>query len=380
MKITDVQTIVFQTTTRIRRTKWGGIITGEPYETTQTITKILTDEGAEGYMLGGDPRINETVFKPLLEGQDPLARERLWLWMDQLCITRHAMSESQAGIIDCALWDLYGRMVGQPLYKLLGGSRDRVKCYASSADHLGPPEVYAEQALEMQAQGYTAYKIHPYVAWNPHTDQPGPFTPGFPKEDVAVCRAVREAVGDAMVLLVDPFSSYTLEEALWVGHELEALDYYWLEQPMMETRIEAYRRLTRELAIHILAPEHVPGGIFGRAEWVLQGASDILRIDVHYGGITGCYKLASLCQAYGLKCEIHGSGWPHVHMVGAMPESTCEYYERGLMHPGHDYDARYPFMQSTCDSLDGEGHVVVPQTPGLGLDFDWEYINSRRVG
>lgn len=379
MRISDVQTIAFRTTTRIRSTKWGGLVFGEATDTVQTITRIVTDEGAEGYMLGGDRAINERVIKPLLVGEDPLAREKLWLWMDQLCTTRHAMSERDAGIIDCALWDLYGRVVGLPLYKLLGGSRDRVRAYASSFDHLGPPAVYAEQARWCQRQGYKAYKIHPYVFWNPHTDQPWPMTPGFPREDVAVCRAVREAVGDDMVLLVDPFGSYTLEEALWVGRELEKLDFYWLEQPMMETRVESYRRLTRELSINILAPEHIPGGIFGRAEWLLQGASDMLRIDVFYGGITGCMKLIALCQAYGLKCEIHGAGWPHVHLVAAMPESTCEYYERGLLHPDQDYEKRYPYMKSICDPLDGDGNVIVPQLPGLGLDFDWDYINARRV-
>lgn len=131
--------------------------------------------------------------------------------------------------------------------------------------------------------------------------------------------------------------------------------------------------------IEILAPEHIPGGIFGRAEWLLQGASDMLRIDVFYGGITGCMKLIALCQAYGLKCEIYGAGWPHVHLVAAMPESTCEYYERGLLHPGQDYEKRYPYMKSICDPLDSEGNVIVPQLPGLGLDFDWDYINARRV-
>ena len=102
-----------------------------------------------------------------------------------------------------------------------------------------------------------------------------------------ICRAVREAVGDEMVLMLDPFGVYTLEESIWVGHELEKLGYYWLEHPMIETRVEAYRRLCSELDIAICSPEHAPGGIFTRAEWVLQGASDMSRIDISYGGITG---------------------------------------------------------------------------------------------
>jgi L-alanine-DL-glutamate epimerase-like enolase superfamily enzyme len=76
---------------------------------------------------------------------------------------------------------------------------------------------------------------------------------------------------------------------------------------------------------------------------------------------------------------VHGSGWWHMHVVGAMPESTCQYYERGLLHPDLDYERPAPYMCSICDPLDGAGNVILPQRPGLGLDFDWEYINTRRV-
>lgn len=379
MKITDIEVIAFETEVSHRQGKWGSLIHEVGAKAIQTITKIVTDEGVEGYMLGGDKAATENVLKPLLVGEDPLSREKLWLWLDQLCTTRHAVTERQAGIIDCALWDLYGRMVGLPLYKLLGGGRDKVKAYASSFDHLGPPEVYAEQALACKELGYTAYKIHPNVCWDPYTDAPHPMTPGHPKEDIAICRAVREAVGDDMTLMVDPFSVYTLEEALWVGRRLEELNFYWLEQPMVETRIEACRRLAQELDIAILGPEHIPGGIFTRVEWLLQGAADIGRIDVNYGGITGAYKFASICQSLGLKCELHGSGWWHIHLVGAFPESVCEYYERGLLHPDVDFDKRYPFMQSSPDPLDGEGNVILPQGPGMGFEFDWDYINANRL-
>ncbi len=379
MKITDVETIAFRTLVTYRPNKFGGLEQVPPTEAVQTITRIVTDDGVDGCMLGGDPAINERVLKPLLVGEDPLARERLWGWMDQLVTTRHALAERDAGIVDAALWDLAGRYVGLPVYRLLGGDRQRVKAYASSFDHLPQPEAYVEQALACRERGYQAYKIHPYVCWDPVANRPAPMTPGHPREDVAVCRAVREAVGDDMVLMLDPFSSYTLEEALWVGRALEELGFYWLEQPMMETRLEACRRLADALEIPILGPEHIPGGLFTRAEWLLQGAADLLRIDVYYGGITGAYKLACLCQAFGLQCEMHGAGWWHLHLVGAFPESVCEYYERGLLQPGVDFDRRYPFTCGIPDPLDEQGYVLLPQSAGLGFDWDWDYINARRV-
>ena len=194
-----------------------------------------------------------------------------------------------------------------------------------------------------------------------------------------MCRAVREAVGDDMVLMLDPVGSYTLEEAIWVGRELEKLNYYWLEHPMIETTIEAYRRLTQELDIAILSPEHIRGSIFTRAEWVLQGASNMLRIDSNYGGITGCYKMVNICQAYGLQCELHGGGWAHTQILGATTEATCKYYERGGLRPDFDYETPPPYLKTICDPMDDDGNVILPQKPGLGMEFNWDYINDNLI-
>ena len=379
MRISSVDTIRFKTQSRFKRCRWVGIEYGDAAEVEQTITRIATEDGVEGYMIGGDKAANEHVVKPLILGENALDREKLWHWMDQISTLRHSITERDMSVVDCALWDLYGRTVGLPVHKLLGGCRDKVKAYASSFDHLGAPAVYADHARACVNKGYKAYKVHAFVGWDPHKWQPAPLLPGFPKEDVDVCRAVREAVGKDIALMLDPFASYTLEEALWVGRELEKLDFYWLEHPMIETRTEAYRRLTRELNIVVLAPEHIPGGVFTRAEWLRQGASDIMRIDHNYGGITGCYKLAIVCQSFGIKCEMHGGGWANIQILGAMPEATCEYYERGLLHPDVDYETPPPYLKTICDPMDDDGNVILPQGPGLGMEFDWDYIDDNRL-
>jgi L-alanine-DL-glutamate epimerase-like enolase superfamily enzyme len=380
MKITNVEVIEFRTTTQHETSRWSyGVWLGEAAarEAVTSLTKISTDEGVEGYMLGGDRAMVEQVVRPLLVGENPLDREKLWHWMDQTITFSHRLSEQQAGIVDCALWDLAGRLTGLPVSKLLGGARERVKAYASTVPNMGGPEDYAAHVQACQRQGYKAYKVHAYICWDPYKQQPAPQLPGFPREDLEICRAVREAAGDAMVLMHDPFGVYTLEESLWVGRELEKLGYYWLEHPMIETRVEAYRRLTRELDIAILSPEHVPGGPFARAEWALQGASDMLRIDVYYGGITGCWKLINLCQLHGLKCELHGPGWAHLQLLGAAPEATCLYYERGLLRPGLDDALAAPYLNAIPDPLDADGNVLISQQPGLGLDLNWDYIDAH---
>lgn len=380
MKISNIEVIRFKTWTRDEPSKWGYRQWGKKIESSESITKISTDEGINGYMLGGTREYIEGSVKRMLLGENPLEREKLWNWMDQLVTFGHnSLPEREMGMVDCALWDLFGRMVGLPVSTILGGARKKVKAYASTFPNMGRPEDYAAHAKACKDQGYTAYKVHAYICWNPHAWEPAPQLPGFPKEDVEVCAAVREAVGDDMVLMLDPFGVYTLEQALWVGRELQKLGYYWLEHPMVETRIEAYRRLTKELDIAVLSPEHVPGGVFSRAEWVIQGASDMLRIDHNYGGITGSLKLVNVAQAYGIQCEIHGGGCANSQILGATTEATCEYFERGLLRPDFDYETPPPYLNSIVDPLDDNGNVLLSQQPGLGLDLNWDYINDNLI-
>lgn len=383
MKITNVEVIRFRTKHRGRSagSRWGyGVwIDDEEVESTGAITRISTDEGVVGHSLGGSKATMEGPVKNLLVGEDPLNREKLWHWMDQMSTFGHSLAEHELGIVDCALWDLAGQKAGMPVYQLLGGTRDRVEAYASTYPNLGGPEEYAALARTCVERGYKAFKVHANICWNPHTREPAPQLPGFPQEDMAICRAVREAVGDDVVLMLDPFGVYTLEESLKVARELEDLNYYWLEHPMVETRVESYRRLTQQTAIAICSPEHVKGGPFARAEWLLQGACDMLRIDVNYGGITGCWKLINLCQLYGVQCELHGVGAPHVHLAAAAPEATCRYYERGLLRPGREYDASPPHLEQIADPMDDEGFVHVSQEPGLGMAYNWDYINANRM-
>ncbi len=180
--------------------------------------------------------------------------------------------------------------------------------------------------------------------------------------------------------MYDPWGTYmSMEEAIKVGRELEKLDYYWYEHPMPEYRVESYVRLSRELTIPILSPEIVAGGVFSRAEWILRGAGDMSRIDVIRGGITGARKTAIVCEAYGIRCELHMAGWGNLQVCGATPEDTSEYYEKGLLAPGVDYDAPHPYLRDTCDKIDAAGYVHLPTGPGMGYEIEWDYIEDNLV-
>jgi L-alanine-DL-glutamate epimerase-like enolase superfamily enzyme len=384
MKITDIKIKTFRT--HADRWDTGHAVPIPNAELMQTVLAIETDQVVAGYYFGGgahgdaeglnvvDQQLIRGRVRSLLVGQDPLDREMIWKWMWVANIAENVQS-----VIDNALWDLAGRAFNVPVYKLMGGGgRDKVKAYASTYPNIGVPRVYAEHALACKKEGYQAYKIHPHYFWNPATQQPTPGRPSNIKADLETIHLVREAVGPDYVLMYDPWGTYmSLEEAIQVGRELESLNYYWYEHPMPEYRTESYVRLARELRIPILSPEIIAGGVFSRAEWILRGAGDMSRIDVVRGGITGARKTAIVCEAYGLRCEMHMAGWGNLQVIGATSEDTSEYYEKGLLAPGVNYDAPHPYLGSICDGLDAEGYVHMPTLPGMGYDIVWDYIDDN---
>ncbi len=130
-------------------------------------------------------------------------REMIWKWMWVANV-----QENVASVIDNALWDLAGNYAKLPVYKLMGGARDKVKAYASTYPNIGKPHVYAEHALQCKNEGYIAYKIHPHYFWNPETGTPTPGRPSNIKADIETCHLVREAVGPDYVLMFDPWGTY----------------------------------------------------------------------------------------------------------------------------------------------------------------------------
>lgn len=383
MKITDITITPFRTFSD----RYQNSTPLPNTEIIQTLLTIETDEGVVGRYFGGESHGDQdglkqgsidyimSRVKPMLVGQDPLDRERFWQWLWAAKAPENIM-----GVIDLALFDLAGNAANMPVYKLMGGCRDRVKAYASTYPNMGSPENYAEHALACKKQGYLAYKIHPYYYMNPATGEAMPGRPSHIEWDIKVCRLVREAVGDDIALMFDPWGTYHIyEEAIKVGRELEKLGFIWYEHPMPEHRVEPYIRLARELDIPILSPEIVEGHVYTRADWLRRGASDMSRIDVLRGGITAAKKTAIVCEAYGVKCEIHMSGIGNLHVIGSCPEDTCEWYERGLLAPGVNYDVVPAYLHDSLDALEPDGYVSLPTRPGLGYSINWDYIEANKV-
>ena len=378
MKITDVTTKTFRYISNTVRDAEGHGHPGDPHEATQTLLTIHTDEGVEGHSFGADPNIVDTVLKDILIGQDPLLIEKHWQSMKHWQRLIRKFTDSDVSHADLALWDLKGKVYGDPVYKILGGYRDKVLAYASTMcgdelkGGLSTPEEYADFADWAMKRGYKAFKLHtwqPPIEWAPD-----------PKMDVAACAAVREAVGPDIPLMLDCYHYYSRLDSLYIGRGLEKLNYHWFEEPMDEHSISSYEWLAKNLDIPVIGPETAEGKFHTRAEWIKRDIVDISRGGVgDIGCITAMMKLVHLCESFEIAMEVHGGGSGNLHVLGAMG-IPGEFYERGLLHPFIDYDEVEPWLNSKIDDLDDEGYVHMPQTPGLGEDINFDYIDDNIVG
>jgi len=291
-------------------------------------------------------------------GQDPMDREKI----HQRLMSRHRQTTFRAiGAVDVALWDLAGKAVGLPIHKLLGSYRDSVPAYASSV-MLPSKEAYAEEARAYKAAGWAAYKIH------------APTDPGL---DIEVCKAVREALGDNYVLMLDSTWSYEYPDAVRVGKAIQDLGYYWFEDPLVEDDVYNYVKLKQQLSIPILATEHPPYGVTGYVPWLVNMATDYLRGDVAIkGGISTMIKTAHLAEAFHMGYEVHHGGnslnnVANLHVVMAI--KNCEFFE--VLLP--DQTQKYGLVKDI--KVDEHGMVHAFDEPGLGAQIDFELIERKKV-
>ena len=328
------------------------------------VLTISTDEGIEGHSFLGSSRQGADAhtgpllefLKPLVVGRNPLDSGAIWkdMWKQN-----RSVSTNSIGAVDVALWDIAGKVAGLPIHRLLGTCRDSLPAYSSTAWH-DTPEEYAEEAKHFQSIGWTAHKIHPH---------------GKPKEDIKICEAVREAVGEDMILMLDSMWSYGYEDALRVGRAIEKLDYFWYEDPLVEEDIYNYVKLKSKLDIPIMSTEYAPGRLYGMAQWIQSYATDMLRGDVAVtGGITPLIKIAHIAEGFGMKFEIHHGGnslnnVANLHVTMAI--HNCDFYE---VFPATGAN-KYGLVEDI--EVDDKGLVYAPTKPGLGYEIDWGLVESE---
>ena len=366
MKITDVTVTLWEWKDIPPMRYTLTVSSSKDRKTQMGLVRISTDDGVDGYSFIGSalgsaqrdaPYIAEAL-KPMLVGQDPLARERIWQTMMRRLMGQRITTISA---VDVALWDLAGRHAGLPIHQLMGSYRDSIPAYASSAV-LDTPEAYAEEAIKYREAGWTAYKIHPH---------------GDPDADIRICREVRRAVGDEYRLMLDSTWSYDYPQAVRVGVAIQELGFYWYEDPLAHDDIYSYVKLKQQLHIPIMATELPLTGPTSYAPWIMEQATDYLRGDVYLrGGLTSCRKTAHLAEAFHMTYEVHhGSNSlnnvANLHLLMAIP--NCEYFE--VLLPSEVQ--KHGLVKDI--EVDGNGMVHAFNEPGLGAEIDFDLIERNKI-
>lgn len=335
------------------------------------LVRIVTEDGLEG-IGSGDPMPGLVGNEHLFVGHDPRDLGRHFRIIENLSFFYGRMWP-----LDLALWDLVGKIAGQPVWRLLGGSSGRIPCYASSGT-LRDPGAMAEQAARFAELGFGAMKIRFHEAdW---------------RADVAKIEAVRARIGDRLELMVDcnqgwrmPWDaspSWTLKDALQVARALEPLGVFWLEEPLHRSDVRGMKELRARTGLRIAAGE-LAREMESMRTFIREGCVDVLQPDVVcLGGITGLAELFREARAAGLAFTPHSWG----NGIGLLGNAQLV---AGL---GPMLPLEFPFdppewttvrrdhgLASTIE-VDGQGTLVLDETPGLGIVLDEDRLARTRLG
>ena len=342
------------------------------YDTrTAMVVEIETDQGLVGWgECYGPARMTAAVVEsvaPMLIGQDPLRTDFLW----QRIYTQ-LRDHGQKGVviqglsgIDIALWDIKGKRFGVPAYRLLGGPlRTEVAAYATGLYRrkLGDPLRYLpDEAAGYVAEGFKAVKLKV----------------GFGvAEDAGVTRAVRDAIGPDVMLMIDANHAFDATAAIRLGREIEPCDIAWFEEPVPPEDIAGYRAVKSALSIPIAGGE-CEFTRFGFRELFVVRALDIAQPDTcAAGGLSECKKIADMAEAFGIRHNPHvwGTGIAiaaSLQLLAVLPPHTPP----SLMpiEPMLEFDrTEHPIRQALlAQPIEHAGGIVrVPDGPGLGIEVD----------
>lgn len=349
-------------------------IPGYPQTRNSCLLAILrTDEGIEGYCAAvaflDEAKGLVSLLRPLLLNRDPFQIE------DTLRLLRSASFLGYRGwFVEIALWDILGKVTGQPIHRLLGGGTDRILAYASTGE-LHPPEQRAEEVLQLKEMGFKAVKLRVKAM-----DVRG---------DIALVEKVRQAVGDSMEIMVDanqgwpihgfgPYPRWSLKRAMEEARAFEELKVRWLEEPLYKNDYQGYAQLRAATSVPIAGGEFNVD-LHEFRDLIAGGCLDVVQPDVTLStGILNGKKVAGMAEAYNLEFSPHtwtnGLGLAaNLQLMASVPD--CPYCEFPYEPPSWVPQAR-DFMLTEPFHIDDQGYITVPQKPGLGIEIDLEKIKS----
>lgn len=336
-----------------------------------TVVRVHSDAGLTG-IGSGDLMLGFAGHEHLFVGQDAMALERHYRTLNHI-----AFHYGRCWPLDLALWDLAGKITGQPVWRLLGGLNRRVRTYASSGT-LRDPGGMAEVAERFVDLGFPAMKIR--------------FQRGDWRDDIAALEAVRNRVGGKLELMVDcnqgwrlpqdTYAPWSLKEAIPVARALERLGVYWMEEPLHRADRAGMARLRGMVDVRIAGGE-MTRELYEFRDLLADGCLDVLQPDATLvGGITGLRRVALMAQEHGVMFTPHtwGNGIgvvANAHLAAGLSDAT--YLEFPFDPPEWDLARRDFMLQSPC-AVDAQGWIDLSDAPGFGLVLDEAALARTRIG
>jgi L-alanine-DL-glutamate epimerase-like enolase superfamily enzyme len=340
------------------------------YRIESVFVEIVTDEGAIG--IGGPIPIEQafliaTEMRSVLLDSDPIAHEVIWDTLYRSAVHGRKGVEMMAiSAVDCALWDLKGRVLGQPVYRLLGGpSRTEIPAYASMLGYSIEPGRAADRAREAVKNGYRAMKW--FFRRGPADGRDGMI------ENAQLVSAVRGAVGDDVDIMLDCWMSWDVPYTVAMAERLQDYEPRWLEEPVMPDKIESYAAIRRQVSIPISGGEHEYTR-WGLKQLMDAEAVDVLQPDIYWaGGVTEMLKICAVASTYDLPVIPHGHSTPaSAHLIASQPPNLCPLLEYLIK-----WNEIHQFFLKTPLKPVG-GVVRLPDSPGLGMDLDRGKIEEEQ--
>lgn len=335
-----------------------------------TIVRVTTDTGLVG-VGSGDRMLGFEGHEHLFVGQDPLALERHYRILSNI-----DFHYGRCWPLDIALWDLAGKILGQPCWKLLGGLASRVRAYASSGT-LRDPAAQADAAEAYLSQGFPALKLR--------------FHRGDWRDDVKALEAVRARVGGKLELLVDcnqgwrmswdTETPWSFKDALLVARELERLKVYWMEEPLHRADHAGMRALREATDVRIAAGE-MTRQIHELRDLIALGCVDVVQPDAALvGGITGLKRIAIIAQEHHLTFTPHtwtnGMGvTANAHLAAGLTDAP--FLEYPYDPPGWNLQRR-DFLMAEPLRADRQGWINLSDAPGMGYTPDEGRLLATRI-
>ncbi|HJU52723.1 MAG TPA: mandelate racemase/muconate lactonizing enzyme family protein [Acidimicrobiia bacterium] len=334
----------------------------------ETIVIVATEEGVSGYC-GGASLPDVDLLATLLVGASAEETDRVLALCE--AVDFHG---GRNWTVEVAIWDALARAAGMPLWQFLGGKGDRYRVYQSTGELVGPDQ-RVERLMAARDLGVSAAKIRLGPEW---------------QNDMKVVEAARAALGGEFALMVDANQGWRMPADLAPRWDLptaqqcssicDDLDVYWLEEPLDPSQLEAYAELRSTSSTRIAAGEMVRSLDASRR---LTDVVDVIQTDVVLaGGVGGCRRVAGWAVEKGIQWSPHtwttGFGLiANLHV--ALAFSKAPYLEYPFDPPAWTVERR-DFMLPQPLSLDGEGNVVAPDGPGLGVVPDFDFLDKWRVG